>query len=69
LTFRFQVQVPTAVTELTLSCTGYLIFYKLSDDGVSKLRFVVTVRPATEKVGLSNGVLIAQIHCPELLKI
>src|SRR6218665_1387163 len=36
--------------ELTLSVKAYniLICYKLSDNGVSKLCFVVTVRPTTE---------------------
>ena len=38
---------------------------KLSDDGVSKLRLVVTVKPATEKS--LDGALVANAHCPELL--
>jgi len=46
LTFRFQVQVPTAVTELAQSVYYFSIPYKLSDDGVSKLCFVVITRSA-----------------------
>lgn len=36
------------------------------DDGVLILRFVVTARPATEK---TDGALVADLHCPKLLKI
>ena len=49
LKFRFQVQVPTTVSELTLFAYNILIRYKLSNDGVSRLRLEVTVRSATEK--------------------
>jgi len=40
--FRFQVQVPATVNELTLPAYNSLICYKLSDDGVCRLCFVVT---------------------------
>ena len=46
LKFRFQVQIPTAVNEFTLSVQTHLIDYKLSDDGVSKIE---TIRLPTEK--------------------
>jgi len=50
LKFKFQVQITTTVNELTLSAyTKYLIWYTLSDDGVSRLRLVVIARPANEK--------------------
>jgi len=44
LKFGFQVQVPKAVTKLALPAYNSLICSKLSDDGVSRLRFMVTVR-------------------------
>jgi len=40
LKFRFQVQVPTTVNELRLCAYNSLICYRLSDDGVSRLRSV-----------------------------
>ena len=63
LMFRFQVQVPTTVNELALSAYYSLICYKLSDDGVSRLRLVEIA--SKEK---SGGALVADAHCSELLK-
>jgi len=50
-----QVQVPKTVNEIPLSVSNSLICFKLSDDVVSRLRLVVTVR---EK---SDGALIADV--------
>ena len=41
-----------------------LICYKLSDNDVSTLRLVVTVYDREK----SDGALVADVHCPELLK-
>jgi len=41
---RLQVQVPTAVNGLTLSVYNIFTCYKFSDDGVGKIRFVVSTR-------------------------
>ena len=48
LKFWFQFQVSTAVSELTLSVYNLIIYYNLSDNGMNKLRFVLTVRSAIE---------------------
>ena len=50
--FRFQVQVPTTVIELTLSANSSLICYKLSEDGVSRLRLVATRAVAVRQKSL-----------------
>ena len=57
-----------APKELTMYAYNLLICYKLSDDGVSKLRLVVTtcIRPATEKV---SGALVAGWNSPINLEL
>src|SRR6218665_894670 len=60
--FRCKYQLQLIKGPLTLLCTIFLISYKLSDDGASKLRF-------RRQRYVSDGGTVADVCCHELFNI
>jgi len=60
--FKFQAQVAKTVNDLTLFDKNILICYKIERRFFERTSFM-----ATKKSRLSDGALIADMHCPQLL--